>query len=361
MHLVGAVTALAGGIALVQLVRLAVDGTRVALARTRLDLTADPRVARAAHREARRLGVRRPVRAVVSRRDVSPMTLPGLAPTVVVPASMASAPDTLRMTMAHEMVHVRRYDDWAAIAERVVAALFAVHPLVHTIARSVDRDREMACDAEVLYDHTVQRGSYARLLLDFADRSHTLRSVALSERRSMLTDRLDAMRSPIARPSKLRVGTAMVALLVGVSVMVVACSDSVTPEQDAATQTSPSSSNESPELPPGTTPQPDTTAADVYVVVEEPPKLKGGFEALRQEVKYPETARAKGIEGRVFVQFVVDETGVPQDVRVTRGVHPLLDREAVRATRQMRFDPGEQRGRDVKVQMSLPITFRLPR
>ena len=363
-HLVGAATLVAGGVALVQLGRLVADGVRLALARPSLDLVAHPGVARIAHKEARRLGVRRPARALVSRRDVSPMTLPGWTPTVVVPASMADAPDALRMTMAHEMVHVRRYDDWAAIGERVLAALFAVHPLVHLIARSLSHDREMACDAEVLQDHTVRRGSYARLLLDFADRSHALRSVALSEQRSMLTDRLDAMRSSIARPSKLRVGAAVLALLAGVSVLVVACSDSVTPPKEATTQTSSQtapSATDSNDWPPDTVPQPSTTADDVYVVAEEPPKLKGGISALQREVTYPDDARANGIEGRVFVQFVVDENGVPQNVSVTRGVHASLDREAVRATRKMRFEPGEQRGRDVKVQMSLPVTFRLNR
>jgi protein TonB len=61
----------------------------------------------------------------------------------------------------------------------------------------------------------------------------------------------------------------------------------------------------------------------------------------------------------VFVQFVVDEQGRVQNPQVTRGVHKLLDQAALEAVRQMTFRPGKQRGKPVKVQMSLPVTFRL--
>lgn len=98
---------------------------------------------------------------------------------------------------------------------------------------------------------------------------------------------------------------------------------------------------------------------EVFVVVENQPELIGGMKALNEEVNYPDFARKAGIEGRVFVQFVVDEEGNVQDAKVTRGVHKLLNKEAVRAVKQMKFEPGKQRGNAVKVQMSLPVTFRL--
>lgn len=98
---------------------------------------------------------------------------------------------------------------------------------------------------------------------------------------------------------------------------------------------------------------------EVFVVVEERPELIGGMKALQNEVQYPEFAKKAGIEGRVFVQFVVDENGNVQNPTVTRGVHKLLDKEAIRAVSQMKFEPGRQRGEPVKVQMSLPVTFRL--
>lgn len=98
---------------------------------------------------------------------------------------------------------------------------------------------------------------------------------------------------------------------------------------------------------------------EVFVVVEERPELIGGMRALQEAVEYPEFAKKAGIEGRVFVQFVVNEQGNVVDPHVTRGVHKLLDEAAIEAIKKMKFKPGKQRGKAVKVQMSLPVTFRL--
>lgn len=97
---------------------------------------------------------------------------------------------------------------------------------------------------------------------------------------------------------------------------------------------------------------------EIFVVVEQQPDC-GGVEALQDEVSYPEFAKKAGIEGRVFVQFVVDENGNVTDPKVTRGVHKLLNEEALRAVQSLQCQPGQQRGNSVKVQMSLPVTFRL--
>jgi len=98
---------------------------------------------------------------------------------------------------------------------------------------------------------------------------------------------------------------------------------------------------------------------EIFMVVENQPELVGGMKALQQSVEYPEFAKKAGIEGRVIVQFVVDEQGDVQDPKVTRGVHKLLNEEAIRAVKEQKFKPGKQRGQAVKVQMSLPVTFRL--
>jgi TonB family protein len=97
----------------------------------------------------------------------------------------------------------------------------------------------------------------------------------------------------------------------------------------------------------------------VFEVVEQMPVLEGGLEGLAARLAYPEEARSAGIEGRVFVQFVVDEHGVPNDVAVARGIGGGCDEAAVEAVRESRFVPGMQGGHPVAVRMSLPVTFRL--
>jgi len=98
---------------------------------------------------------------------------------------------------------------------------------------------------------------------------------------------------------------------------------------------------------------------EIFMVVENQPELIGGIEALQSSANYPEFAKKAGIEGRVIVQFVVDEQGNVQNPKVTRGVHKLLNEEAIKAVKDQNFKPGKQRGEAVKVQMSLPVTFRL--
>jgi len=95
----------------------------------------------------------------------------------------------------------------------------------------------------------------------------------------------------------------------------------------------------------------------VYAVVEQMPELIGGLASIR--LVYPAAERRAGIEGRVFLQFVVNEDGSVSEVTVTRSAGPGLDSAAVAAVRPIRFTPGIQRGRPVRVRFSLPISFRL--
>lgn len=92
---------------------------------------------------------------------------------------------------------------------------------------------------------------------------------------------------------------------------------------------------------------------------EFPPSLIGGIEGLQAGIEYPSFDRSAGIQGRVVVQFVVDEAGVPSQIVVARSVSPGLDAAAVEAVGRARFVPGRQNGRTVKVRFTLPVTFRL--
>ena len=113
------------------------------------------------------------------------------------------------------------------------------------------------------------------------------------------------------------------------------------------------------ELPPPPPPRDDEPEDDFFVVVEQMPQLRGGLGALQRKVSYPEMARRAGIQGRVTIQFIVNERGEVEDPRVIRGIGGGCDEEALKAVQSARFTPGMQRGRPVRVQYSLPIVFRL--
>lgn len=99
--------------------------------------------------------------------------------------------------------------------------------------------------------------------------------------------------------------------------------------------------------------------AEVFVIVERMPELKGGIGALQKLITYPEIARMAGIEGRVILEFIIDERGNVVNPRVVRGIGGGCDEEALRVVKLAKFTPGMQRGRPVKVRYTLPVTFRL--
>lgn len=94
------------------------------------------------------------------------------------------------------------------------------------------------------------------------------------------------------------------------------------------------------------------------------PEFPGGEAALRQHIAlaitYPAKARESGIEGRVYITFVVDETGDVKDAKVARGVDVSLDEEALRVVKELpRWKAGRQRGENVRVSYTIPVNFVL--
>lgn len=104
--------------------------------------------------------------------------------------------------------------------------------------------------------------------------------------------------------------------------------------------------------------------AEVFVIVEDMPEFPGGELALRKwianNIKYPVIAAENGIQGKVYVQFVVDKDGSISNARIARGVDPSLDQEALRVVNNLpKWKPGMQRGKPVRVSYTVPINFQL--
>jgi len=96
-----------------------------------------------------------------------------------------------------------------------------------------------------------------------------------------------------------------------------------------------------------------------YVVVEQQPTPIGGLQAIQEKIKYPAKAKNEGIEGRVFVKAYINERGEVDEVTLLKGIHNECDSVAMAAIKQTKFTPGMQRGEPVKVQVSIPIVFKL--
>jgi periplasmic protein TonB len=102
----------------------------------------------------------------------------------------------------------------------------------------------------------------------------------------------------------------------------------------------------------------------IFMVVEQQPEFEGGYEAMNKfiakNLKYPASARRMGIDGTVYVSFVVGKDGTINDVKVLRGISADCDKEAVRVVQMMPpWKPGKQNGKAVFVRFNLPIKFKL--
>ena len=112
------------------------------------------------------------------------------------------------------------------------------------------------------------------------------------------------------------------------------------------------------------TEEPVPQSKKVYESVEQMPEFPGGMDGLmrylQQNVQYPPIAVQNNVQGRVVVQFIIDETGQVGDVEVVRSVSEEVDAEAVRVIKSMpKFEPGRQNGEPVAVWYTLPIAFKM--
>ena len=109
---------------------------------------------------------------------------------------------------------------------------------------------------------------------------------------------------------------------------------------------------------------PEEEVDEIFLIVEDEPEFPGGIQAfyefVGERLRYPPTAARMGIQGRVYLEFVVDKDGTLGDMRVVKGIGAGCDQEAIRVLKLVpKFKPGKQRGKPVKVRMVIPIFFKI--
>lgn len=105
--------------------------------------------------------------------------------------------------------------------------------------------------------------------------------------------------------------------------------------------------------------QEEEIAPTFFIAVEEMPSPIGGIAGIQAKITYPEIAKRAGVQGRVYVKAFVDENGNVKKVEILKGIGAGCDEAAVAAVMRTKFNPGRQRGKSVKVQVSIPILFVL--
>ena len=108
----------------------------------------------------------------------------------------------------------------------------------------------------------------------------------------------------------------------------------------------------------------DIIGGEVYQLVEQMPEFPGGeakiVEFISKNIHYPQAAKEKGIQGRVFIGFIIEKDGSISNVRNLRSVDSELDAEAMRVVESMpKWKPGMHEGEPVRVSFQIPIHFKL--
>jgi beta-lactamase regulating signal transducer with metallopeptidase domain len=127
---------------------------------------------------AHRLRLRRRVRLVVTAEPIGPAVYGLFRPAIVLPDRVARRPPAaLGPILSHELVHIRRGDPFVAVAQAVAQCVWWFHPLVWWANRQANRERERACDAEVLAELKIDPADYSQCLLDILGQKQKLQPV----------------------------------------------------------------------------------------------------------------------------------------------------------------------------------------
>lgn len=269
------------------------------------------------------------------------------------------------MIIAHEQAHVHHHHSFDLILAQLFCAVQWFNPAAWILRRSLLEVHEFEADAQVLEDgfdgrryqiclvRAALQGSFATTTNNFSNCS-TKKRIVMMNRHS--TNPWARLRALLMLPA------------VALSVIVAsACKQDTNSEMNLKTQdASPSSVFvDIQECEECETEEADTS--QVFMVVEEMPKFPGGEEALfdylRNNIQYPERCKENKIQGRVLITFVVNKDGSIVEPAVVKSAGPEgveLDVEALRVISSMpAWTPGKQKGEAVRVQYTVPITFKL--
>jgi TonB family protein len=257
--------------------------------------------------------------------------------------------------VVHERVHVNQLHSLDVLFFELLAIFQWFNPIVWLYKKSIKEVHEFLADEGVL-TKGVEKSSYQELLLALAlgvnvtDLTNNFNTTQIKRRFIMMTK----MKSGLI--AKVRI--LMVVPFAAVALLLFACNNNENKKEET-TQNKVDSVKEQ-----TTVVQENVVEGKVYDEVEQMP-VYGKSQSdlsnyLASNIKYPQEAKEKNIQGKVLVSFVVAKTGAVTNVKVDKSVNKLLDAEAVRVVSAMpNWTPGKNKGEAVNVNFVLPISFKL--
>ncbi len=293
----------------------------------------------------------------------SPATCGWRRPLVLLPPAFAAMPRERQESVAlHELLHARRGDWLALVAEEALAAVLFFHPAVHWLVDRVRLAREQCVDAEVVR-RLGARKAYLESLVEAARASSLVRAVPAAPflRQSHLRERVDLLLQEVSM-SRARAAVHVAAATLAVLLAVSLCASAL-PLQAAA-----------PKAPAGKAPEARVNVSDDVTAPSEPKLVK------RVNPAYPPEAKAAKVQGSVLVDVVIGKDGTVKDARVIASA-PTVERRkeieskkgtpaalegdarlgqaAVDAVKQWAYEPILKDGKPVEFKATVTVNFKL--
>ena len=255
------------------------------------------------------------------------------------------------MALRHERVHVKQKHSWDLILMEVICVVQFFNPFVWLLKREMLLNHEYLADQGTLKNEEDPTQYFQLLLQKIISKQPIL---AHSLHYSPIKNRIMMQ---LSKPAK-TLGHTRYLAFIPIALLLTflfACQrnsdlleDILSPENSATETISVIPKDDGP----------------IHQIVDDAPKFPGGEEArmafLQGNLRYPAEAREKGIQGTVFVTFVVERDGRITNVEVVRGIGGGVDEEAARVVKNMpNWIPGKHEGETVRVQFMMPIRFTL--
>jgi bla regulator protein blaR1 len=268
----------------------------------------------------------------------------------------------------HEQNHLNHRHSFDIVFIETVKVFQWFNPFIHLFSRSLRAVHEYQADEECISLGT-SVSNYQRLLMNQTFKSKIFTVTSSFSNPSLIRKRMIMMTK---QRSKSMTNLKMLIIMPVIALVMLAFSTCSEEKPSSEGQTG--IMIEPPPPPPPPVPgsrnviieQPSSTdeSAEPFVVVEEMPVFPGGesglLKYLGENIQYPESAKVKGIQGKVIIRFAIDNQGKITKEAVLKSVDPVLDEEALRVVRTLpRFEPGRQGGKAVPVWYMVPINFTL--
>jgi len=260
----------------------------------------------------------------------------------------------MKEMLAHEMEHVRQRHSFDVIILEILTIFQWFNPFIWLLKRSIRENHEFLADHGVLKPG-VSSAAYRLLLLGSSFEQQPV--IANNFNYSLIKIRIKMMTK--IKSSKIAAFKLSMGILVTAALLMIFAFD----KDDSLLQDK-KTTNKKAETTVNAQQKEKTADEQIFVQVEQMPEYPGGEAALRQflasNVKYPDDAVKSGTQGKVFVKFVVNKDGKVVNPKIARSVSPSIDKEALRVVSIMpNWTPGKQSGKNVAVEYTVPIFFKL--